>query len=128
METYMLSTWIKGITGHNKLAYFQSKLNPEIDPTCRLCLQANETHDNTLPDKNYGDLGHWWRKGACHKNGYIVSFASPWGIERVSKIVMCISTKLCYMFAKLQIPRICDAHLNAAFMLKLITSPEMLKV
>ena len=30
----MLSTWIKSITGHN---------NPEIDPTCRLCLQANET-------------------------------------------------------------------------------------
>ena len=23
--------------------YFQSKLNPEIDPACRLCLQANET-------------------------------------------------------------------------------------
>ena len=39
MSTYMLSTWIKSITGH--LAYFQSKLNPEIDPTCRLCLQAN---------------------------------------------------------------------------------------
>ena len=39
----MLSTWIKSITGHNNLAYFQSKLNPEIDPTCRLCLQANET-------------------------------------------------------------------------------------
>ena len=30
--TYMLSTWIKSITGHNNLAYFQSKLNPEIDP------------------------------------------------------------------------------------------------
>ena len=43
MGTHMLSTWIKSITGHNNLAYFQSKLNPEIDPTCRLCLQANET-------------------------------------------------------------------------------------
>ena len=32
--TYMISTWIKCITGHNNLAYFQSKLNPEIDPTC----------------------------------------------------------------------------------------------
>ena len=30
-------------TGHYNLAYFQSKINPEIDPTCRLCLQANET-------------------------------------------------------------------------------------
>ena len=43
MGTYMLSTWIKSITWHNNLAYFQSKLNPEIDPTCRLYLQANET-------------------------------------------------------------------------------------
>ena len=43
MGTYTLSTWIKSITGHNNLAYFQSKLNTEIDPTCRLCLQANET-------------------------------------------------------------------------------------
>ena len=32
MGTCMLSTWIKGITGHNNLAYFQSKLNAEIDP------------------------------------------------------------------------------------------------
>ena len=43
MGTYMLSTWIKSITGHNNLAYFESKLNLEIDPTCRLWLQANET-------------------------------------------------------------------------------------
>ena len=43
METSMLGAWIKGITGHNNLAYFQSKLNPEIDPTCRLCKQDNET-------------------------------------------------------------------------------------
>ena len=42
MGTHMLSTWIKGITGHNNLAYFQFKLNNEIDPTCRLCLQAND--------------------------------------------------------------------------------------
>ena len=32
MGTYMLSIWIKSVTGHNNLAYFQSKLNPEIDP------------------------------------------------------------------------------------------------
>ena len=46
----MLSTWIKGITGHNNLAYFQSKLNTEIDPTCRLCLQANETLHHLMTD------------------------------------------------------------------------------
>ena len=55
MLTYMLSTWIKGITGHNNLAYFQSKLNPEIDPTCRLCLQlqANETLHHLMTDYNW---------------------------------------------------------------------------
>ena len=28
----------QNITGHNNLAYFQSKLNPEIDPTSRLSM------------------------------------------------------------------------------------------
>ena len=50
MGTYMLSTWIKSITGHNNLANFHSKLNPEIDPTCRLCLQANETLHHLMTD------------------------------------------------------------------------------
>ena len=50
MGTNMLSTWIKGITGHNNLAYFQSKLNAEIDPTCRLCLQSNETLHHLMTD------------------------------------------------------------------------------
>ena len=44
------TSWIKSITGHNNLAYFQSKLNPEIDPTCRLCLQANETLHHLMTD------------------------------------------------------------------------------
>ena len=38
------------VTGHNNLAYFQSKLHPEIDPTCRLCLQANETFHHLMTD------------------------------------------------------------------------------
>ena len=50
MGTHMLSTWIKSITGHNNLAYFQSQLNPEIDPTCRLCLQDNETLHHLITD------------------------------------------------------------------------------
>ena len=50
MGTCMLSTWIKGITGHNNLAYFQSKLNAEIDPICRLCHQANETLHHLMTD------------------------------------------------------------------------------
>ena len=50
MGTYMLSTWIKSITGHNNLAYFQSKSNPEIDSTCRLYLQANKTLHHPMTD------------------------------------------------------------------------------
>ena len=36
MGTHMLSTWIKSITGHNNLAYFQSKLNPHVDYAYKL--------------------------------------------------------------------------------------------
>ena len=50
MGTHRLSAWIKGITGHNNLAYFKSKLDSEIDPTCRLCSQANETLYNLMTD------------------------------------------------------------------------------
>ena len=50
MGTYMLSIWIKSITGHNSLAYFQSKLKPEIDPTCWLYLQSNETLHHLMTD------------------------------------------------------------------------------
>ena len=32
------------------LAYFQSKINPDIDPTCRLRPQANETLYHLLTD------------------------------------------------------------------------------
>ena len=41
---------LKFITGHNNLAYFQSKIDPEIDPTCRLCLGANETLHHLMTD------------------------------------------------------------------------------
>ena len=50
MGTKSLSTWIKGITGHNNLAFFQSKLDYEIDPTCRLCQQSNETLHHLMTD------------------------------------------------------------------------------
>ena len=50
LGTHKLSTWIKSITGHNNLAYSQSKINPEIDPTCRLCWASNETIHHLLMD------------------------------------------------------------------------------
>ena len=43
MSTLTLSNWIKTITGHNNLAYFQSKIDPEISLVCRLCNYKDET-------------------------------------------------------------------------------------
>ena len=41
---------IAGITGHNNLAYFQSKLDPCISPRCRLCGGAYETLYHLMTD------------------------------------------------------------------------------
>ena len=38
-----LSRFIKIATGHNGLFYFKSKIDREINPECRFCLQENET-------------------------------------------------------------------------------------
>jgi hypothetical protein len=40
---YKLGTMIRVITGHNALAYFKNKIDAEIDPTCRLCMEEDET-------------------------------------------------------------------------------------
>ena len=34
---------IEAITGHNNLNYLQAKIDTEIDPTCSLCLEGEET-------------------------------------------------------------------------------------
>ena len=51
LSTINLSVVIAGITGHNNLAYFQSKLDNNIDPTCRLCQQGAETLYLPFDDK-----------------------------------------------------------------------------
>ena len=38
-----LSRFIKIITGHNGLFYFKHKVDPQINPVCRFCLQQDET-------------------------------------------------------------------------------------
>ena len=48
MNNINLSLWIRCITGHNNSAYFQSKLDPMIDPTCRLCQMEDETSFHLL--------------------------------------------------------------------------------
>ena len=50
MGTMNLTKWTRTITGHNTLAYFQSKLDPTIEPTCRLCNEKIETAYHLLSD------------------------------------------------------------------------------
>ena len=38
-----LSRFIKIITGHNGLFYFKHRVDPQINPTCRFCLEQDET-------------------------------------------------------------------------------------
>ena len=38
-----LSRFIKIITGHNGLFYFKSRIDKQINPECRFCLEAEET-------------------------------------------------------------------------------------
>ena len=45
-----LSRLIQLITGHNFLSYFQFKLDPTINPLCRMCEEANETFYHLLID------------------------------------------------------------------------------
>jgi ribonuclease HI len=45
-----LSRLIQLITGHNFLSYFQFKLDPTINPLCRMCSEENETFYHLLID------------------------------------------------------------------------------
>jgi ribonuclease HI len=45
-----LSRLIQLITGHNFLSYFQFKLDPTINPLCRMCSEENETFYHLLTD------------------------------------------------------------------------------
>ena len=45
-----LSRLIQLITGHNFLSYFQFKLDPTINPLCRMCEEKNETFFHLLTE------------------------------------------------------------------------------
>ena len=38
------------ITGHNNLSYFQFKIDPDVNPLCRFCEEANETFHHFITD------------------------------------------------------------------------------
>ena len=43
-----LARFIRIISGHNSLFYFRSRIDPEIKPTCRFCLEDHETFDHLV--------------------------------------------------------------------------------
>ena len=43
-----LARFIRIISGHNSLFYFRSKVDNEINPQCRFCLEEDETFDHLL--------------------------------------------------------------------------------
>ena len=45
-----LSRFIRIIAGHNSLFYFRSKVDPDISPLCRFCLEENETFIHLVND------------------------------------------------------------------------------
>ena len=45
-----LARFIRIISGHNSLFYFRSKVDPDIRPTCRFCLENIETFDHLIND------------------------------------------------------------------------------
>ena len=45
-----LSRFVRIVSGHNGLFYFKSKIDPEINPQCRFCLEADETFFHLVTD------------------------------------------------------------------------------
>ena len=45
-----LSRFVRITSGHNGLFYFKSKIDPEINPECRFCLDSDETFYHFVTD------------------------------------------------------------------------------
>ena len=50
LSRLQLARFIRIISGHNSLFYFRSKVDPEIKPTCRFCLEEDETFHHLVTD------------------------------------------------------------------------------
>ena len=46
LSRLQLARFIRIISGHNSLCYFRSKVDGDISPLCRFCLEDNETFDH----------------------------------------------------------------------------------
>ena len=45
-----LARFVRIISGHNSLFYFRSKVDKEISPICRFCLEADESFEHLIND------------------------------------------------------------------------------
>ena len=45
-----LSLLVQAVTGHNNLGYHMSLMDPQTDPTCRLCLEDTESSEHILAE------------------------------------------------------------------------------
>ena len=45
-----LAIIVRIISGHNSLSYFRHKVDPDVDPTCRLCEMNMETFHHLIDD------------------------------------------------------------------------------
>ena len=45
-----MARFIRVVSGHNSLFYFRNKIDADIKPTCRFCLEADETFEHIVND------------------------------------------------------------------------------
>ena len=79
MSRAIMARWIQIITGHNQLGYHQNKIDSQIDPSCRLCEEANETFIHLLTDCPALEL----ERIELFPNG--IADDNKWSIKRILK-------------------------------------------
>ena len=65
LDRLSLGRIVQGITGFNRLMRHESKVSPEVDPTCRLCLEDDESFWHLISEcpalwKLRRDIFHWY--------------------------------------------------------------------
>jgi hypothetical protein len=76
-----LGTLIRIITGHNRLNYFGSKIDTDLDPECRFCGEDDETYWHLATDcpvfwaERNECFGRWCIKNGCWTAEALLNFA-----------------------------------------------------
>ena len=73
-----LARFIRIISGHNSLFYFRSKVDPEIKPTCRFCLEEDETFYHLI-----NECPRFVIYRREHLNNEIISYKITWSVQKL---------------------------------------------